>query len=408
MHIYNKLLMDRKKIFLILVIFVCSGCATLRNPVPLDMVEKVKIKDMSEIRYLAGQEGTLLQENLLESVRQENPGDFPVQPDGTKVYSILAISGGGANGAYGAGLLKGWSAQGSRPLFKVVTGVSTGAIIAPFAFLGKDYDAELEEYYTTTKTKDVMSKKGIPSILFGDSLKSTQPLAKNLARIFDEKLIEKVAAEHRRGRRLFVGTVNLDTQRFVIWDMGAIACRGDAELFCKVILASASIPVMFPPVFFHVKANGKEYDEMHVDGGTITQVFSIYKPLEHMDNAAKAMGLDPSKLKTRLYIMRNGYVSANYEQIKDTIHSIAQRSMDTILNAQGVGDTYRIYVYTQKRGNDYNLAFIPGDFRPHAKELFDPKEMRRLFDRGYLDAVKGYPWYKTPPPGITAEEWKPE
>lgn len=376
--------------------FVCSGCATLRNPVPFEMVYKAQVKDMPEVRYILGQEGTLLQENIVESVKQEDPKDFPLLADGTRVYPVLCISGGGSNGAYGAGFLKGWSEEGSRPNFKVVTGVSTGAIIAPFAFLGKEYDAALEKYYTTTSTKDVLIKKGIVAILFSDSLASTKPLVEQLVRVFDRKFIDNVAAEHLKGKRLFVGTTNLEAQKFVVWDMGAIACRGDADLFRKVILASASIPTMFPPVYFRVLAEGKEYDEMHVDGGAITQVFTIFRVMEHMSGAVKAAGLDPSKIKSKLYIIRNGYVSSRYEQIKDSLPNIAARTVDTILNAQGVGDTFRIYVFAKERGNDYNLAFIPPDFKPEAKEAFDPKDMRRLFDRGYQDSVKGYSWFKTP------------
>ena len=379
------------------MILACPGCATLRHPVPQSLVMKAQVQDMSEVRYIMGATDTQLQESLVESVKQERAEDFPTQDDGTKIYSILAISGGAANGAYGAGLLKGWSEEGSRPVFKVVTGVSTGALIAPFAFLGKDYDDELENYYTTMSTRDVMTPKGPMGALFGDSLASSKPLANKIAEIIDEEMLSKIVAEHRRGRRLFVGTVNLDAQRFVIWDMGAIACRGDVELFRKVTLASASIPVVFPPVYFRVKAGGQEYDEMHVDGGTLTQVFSTHMLLEHMDKAVKALEIDPSKIKGKLYIIRNGYVTPVYQDVKDNLSSISGRAMDTIINAQGVGDTYRMYVFTQERGNDYNLAFIPPDFTPKAKEMFDPAEMKRLFDRGYNDAVRGYPWHKSPP-----------
>lgn len=394
-----------KKILLLCLLFVCSGCATLRNPVPQELVAKATIKNMAEIRTIMASPSFQFKESLLESFKQEDPKDFPAGPHGEKVYPVLILSGGGANGAYGAGLLKGWSEEGSRPVFKAVTGVSTGAIIAPFAFLGKKFDAQLEEYYTTTSTKDVLVSKGIFSILFGgNSLKSTKPLADNLKRVLDEKIIERVAAEHRRGRRLFVGTVNLDAQRFFVWNMGTIACSGDAELFRKVILASASIPVEFPPVYFHVEADGKQYDEMHVDGGTMAQAFSAYKLLEHMEGAAKKMGLNTSKMQSKLYIIRNGYVTPNYKQVKDKLSSIAGRSIDTIIGAQGVGDIYRMYVFAHDRGNDYNLAYIPADFRPKAKELFDPEEMKRLFDRGYEDALKGYPWRKFPPDGLEASE----
>ncbi|MDD5136981.1 MAG: patatin-like phospholipase family protein, partial [Candidatus Omnitrophica bacterium] len=335
------------------------------------------------------------------------PEDFPTGPNGVKVYPILAISGGGANGAYGAGLLKGWSEEGSRPVFKVITGVSTGAIIAPFAFLGKEYDDELEKVYTTMSTKDVMTNKLPFMILFGDSLASNAPLARTIAKMTDKKILEKIAAQHKRGRRLFVGTANLDAERFVIWDMGAIACRGDVELFRKIILTSAAIPMVFPPAIFHVEAGGKAYDEMHADGGTLTQVFVTYKLLDGMGGIAKTLGIDPSKIRGKLYIIRNGYMSPVYSKVKDDLASLAQRSFDMLIDSQGVGDIYRIYTFTKEKGNDYNLAFIPADFKQHNEEMFDPKEMRRLFNRGYEDAVGGYKWHKVPP-GMDGPFWKPE
>ena len=390
-----------KMIFILAVAVFClpamSGCATVRHPVPPELVTKARIGDMDEVRIIVGENNTRLQESLLVSVKQENAEDFPAGRDGVKVYPVLAISGGGANGAYGAGLLKGWSKEGSRPVFKIVTGVSTGAIIAPFAFLGKEYDASLEKCYTTMSTKDVMADKLPLAILFGDSLASNAPLAKTISKFVTQDIITKIAAEHRRGRRLLVGTANLDAQKFVIWDMGAIACRGDVKLFHKVIVASAAIPMIFPPTFFHVEADGKAYDELHVDGGTLTQVFTTYKLLDGMTAAAKILNIDPSKVKGRLYIIRNGYMSPNYKKVKDNLASLAERSFDTIIDAQGVGDAYRIYTFMKNKGNDYNLAFIPPDFKQDCKEMFDVVQMRRLFDRGYADAVGGYKWHKAPP-----------
>ena len=386
------------------LVFASSGCATLRHPVPQDLIAKAEVPGMPEIRAVLGVPNPELQKSLIDSILNDKPGDYPVDNKGDRVYPMLSISGGSANGAYGAGLLKGWSAEGSRPKFKVVTGVSTGAILAPFAFLGKEYDDLMERLYTTMSTKDVMRPKGPLQALFGDSFASSKPLARELDKYITEKMLEDIAREHKNGRRLFVGTTLLDSQRFVAWDMGAIAARGDLKLFKKVILASASIPMIFPPVYIHVEADGKAYDEMHVDGGTITQVFTLYKILENAEETVKSqgidltkLGIDPAKIKGKYYIIRNGYVNPGYKVAKDTISSIADRTFDTMINYQGIGDTYRIYVFMQQRGNDYNLAFIPGDFRPPSKEDFDPETMKALFDRGYKDAVKGYNWQKTPP-----------
>lgn len=379
------------------IMFTTCGCATLRHPLPKDLIGKATVGDMAEIRSIIGIPNPALQKSLINSIKEESSADFPAGFDGTKVYPVLAISGGSANGAYGAGLLKGWSVEGSRPVFKVVTGVSTGAIIAPFAFLGKEYDAELDKLYTSMSTKDVMSAKGPFQALFGDSLASNRPLARQISSFVDKKFLDKIADEHRRGRRLFVGTTFLDAQRFIVWDMGAIAARGDVKLFQDVILASAAIPIIFPPVYIHVEAGGKTYDEMHVDGGTMTQVFTIYKVLDNAGEIARELGVDPSKIKTKCYIIRNGYVTPGYKAVGDNLTSIANTAFDTMINSQGVGDAYRIYTFMKKMGNDYNLAFIPPDFRPEKKEEFDPNMMKMLFTKGYQDAAAGYKWHKTPP-----------
>lgn len=379
-----------------LVFSVSSGCAA-RHPVPPELISKATVDEMADIRTFMGIPNPQFEADLLESFKQERPEDYRAGADGIKWYPVLAISGGAANGAYGAGLIKGWTKAGNRPKFKVVTGVSTGALIAPFAFLGSEYDGILEECYTTMSTKDVMRSRGVIGPLIGDSVYSTAPLKRRIASLGTKELLEKIAEEHRRGRRLFVGTTNLDAQRFVVWNMGAIALKGDVELFRKVILASASLPVVFPPQHIKVRADGKTYDELHVDGGAITQVFTTYRLVENVDESAKAMGIDTSKMNARLYLIRNGFVAPHYKVVGDRLHPIADRTLMTILDAMGIGDVYRVYVYMKDGENDYNLAYIPVDFVPHNKQMFDPKDMKRMFDRGYDDAVSGSAWHKEPP-----------
>ena len=179
-------------------------------------------------------------------------------------------------GAFGAGLLIGWTKAGTRPEFNMVTGVSTGALSAPFAFLGSDYDEQLKAIYTTISTKDVVAERGFTDIIFNDAMADTEPLRNLLAKFITADVVEAIGEEHKKGRRLFVGTVNIDAGRSVIWNLGAIANsdRPDKiELLHKVLRASASIPVAFPPVIFTVEKNGKNYEEIHVDGGTGSQVF---------------------------------------------------------------------------------------------------------------------------------------
>jgi predicted acylesterase/phospholipase RssA len=195
-------------------------------------------------------------------------------------FTILALSGGGADGAYGAGFLKGWTEHGSRPVFDVVTGVSTGALIAPFAFLGSDYDGELEAFYTGVSTDSVLTFTLFRAVFGGSAVADTEPLRQILMATVNTDLTARIAAEHRKGRRLLVATTNIDSQRPVIWDLGAIAATGRPDapaLIRKVVLASASIPGAFPPVLFPVEANGEAFQEVHVDGGVTLSIFA-YPP----------------------------------------------------------------------------------------------------------------------------------
>jgi len=387
-----------------------QGCASMRprKAVPIDFAGKVNITGMPDIRSdIDDPDPVAMQKSLIDSFKEEGKFDYPTNVLGIKIYPVLAVSAGGPKGAYGAGFLKGWSKEGSRPLFKIITGVSSGAIIAICAFLGKDYDDQLEKFFTTMSTKDIMKKNNLFSILFGSSFMSPAPLVKKISAIVDEKLIARVAEEHRRGRRLFIGTVNLDAQEFVVWDMGAIACKGGPDslnLFRKIILASSAMPMMFPPVYFEVSsASGELYDEMHVDGGSMREVFYIDRLTKNMEGAAKVFGIDPSKYRPQIYILCTGYMFPIRQQVKNNLVGIGLRSLETLQAAAFSGDVYRLFAFAQKRGLDFNLAYIPADFKPHSKEFFDTKEMQRLFKRGYDDAVNGYKWYKTPP-GYAAED----
>jgi predicted acylesterase/phospholipase RssA len=304
---------------------------------------------------------------------------------------FLAISGGGDNGAYGAGFLNGWTAAGTRPEFKAVTGISTGALIAPFAFLGPKYDYVLQRVYTTTAQKDIFKKRGLKSLLFGDAMADTTPLAKVISSYVTRELLDEIAGEYVKGRVLLVGTTNLDSLEPVIWNMTAIAASRDARavpLFRSILLASASIPGAFPPVMVDVNLGGTPYQEMHVDGGTVTQVF-LYPPSFKIDKAVQRQRV--------LYIIRNARIDADWASTERRTMTIAMRAIDSLTRTQGIGDLYRIYATTQRDGIDFNLTFIPPTFSEPHNEQFDTKYMRALYDVGLQAAKSGYQWQKYPP-----------
>jgi hypothetical protein len=315
----------------------------------------------------------------------------------TPRVNLLAISGGGDSGAFGAGLLKGWSQSGTRPEFRVVTGISTGALIAPFAFLGSRYDHLLEQFYTQTPADEIIRPRNIIAAFFGDALADTTPLYKTVSRFVDQPLLDQIAAEYAKGRVLLIGTTNLDTLEPVIWNMTAIAASKDPQalqLFRRVMLASASIPGAFPPVMIDQTVDGVHYQEMHVDGGTITQVF-LYPPSLNVAEMSAAEGV--AERERKLYIIRNARLDSDWMSVQRRTLPIAGRAILSLMQTQGVGDLYRIFATTQRDGIDYNLAFIPATFTVPHKRDFDPDFMRPLFATGESMAAKGFPWQKYPP-----------
>jgi hypothetical protein len=307
--------------------------------------------------------------------------------------SFLAVSGGGDNGAFGAGLLKGWSETGKRPVFKGVTGVSTGALIAPFAFLGSDYDDALRECYTTMNPERVYKARGLSAALFDDAMADTTPLAQVIAKYADQKMLDAIAAEYAKGRLLLIGTTDLDAQRPVIWNIGAIAASGKPgalELFQKILRASAAVPGLFQPVLIDVELDGKKYQELHVDGGAIAQMF-LYPPSIELRDL-------PYKRERHAYLIRNARLDPDYAMAERRTITIAGRAISTMLAASGQNDVLRIYFISKRDKVDYNLEYIGADFQaPEKKGEFDQGYMRALYDYGYRQGKAGPQWHKTPP-----------
>ena len=377
---------------------VLQSCSTVppRNAVPENKVELATIPG-GDIARLWGDEAPSDAEARLELLRKQmsandKDGDF------TRPHYYLTISGGGANGAFGAGLLKGWSESGTRPEMTIVTGISTGALIAPFAFLGSDYDAQLKQLYTSLSTKDLIRKRSLLGGLLGDAMADTQPLRDLLRNTVDDQMIAAIAREYNKGRRLLIGTTNIDAKRPVIWNIGAIATVGteeSAQLIRDIMLASASIPGVFPPVRISVRVGEQVYDELHVDGGVASQVF-LYPAQFDFRQAKKTVGVAGTQT---VYVIRNGNLQPVWSEVKPKIMPVALSSIDTLIRTQGIGDLYRIYLGTKRDGITYQLAYIPVDFNFEAEEEFDPKYMRALFDLGYQMARDGYQW-ETSPPGV--------
>ncbi len=372
-----------------------NACASARHVLPESLLDQAVVPGGSSARMW----GDELPDDIdarIEVFRKQF-GDNSERDVFSNPPTYLALSGGGANGAYGAGFLKGWSESGERPELFIVSGISTGALIAPYAFLGSDYDDELERLYTSMATSDIAAPKSLIRGAFSDAFFDTRRLRDLLRWEIDEHMILEIAREYQRGRRLLIGTTNLDAQRPVIWNIGAIAQVGTREanqLIRDIILASVSIPGVFPPVRINVKVGEQVYDELHVDGGVSTQVF-IYPSQIDLRKAAEDVGASGDD--QTIYVIRNGYLDARWSEVNLKLSSILLSSLDTIIRTQGLGDLYRIYLGSVRDKANFKLAYIPGDFELESNELFDPEYMSALFDLGYEQARNGYNWASSPP-----------
>ena len=387
-----------------------TGCAAsvTRVPVPAHLVDEAQVASLPNVRYW----GDTIPEDIKQAVaegdrqtRAMRPHLFDKRGERTQ-FEFLAISGGGSDGAFGAGLLVGWTKSGKRPEFDLVTGISTGALAAPFVFLGPAYDRQLQEVYTQYGTENLLEPQIITGLLGGSAVTDNRKLAGVIANYVDARMLRVIAREHLRGRRLLIGTTNIDAERPVVWNMGRIALGGNEEalnLFRKVLLASASIPAFLPPVKIDVTAGGKALHELHVDGGTTGQVFFL-PPQLLIESIAPPKGLPRSQgtgpTKLRLYIVMNQSLQPKFTTTKATTASIAGRSLSTLIKQQATGDLYKLYVATRSNRIDYNLASVPDTFVMEAKEPFDRVYMGELFKTGVELGSSDYQWTKAPP-GIT-------
>lgn len=322
-------------------------------------------------------------------------------PDGRPRLALLALSGGGARGAFGAGLLKGWTQSGARPRFAAVTGVSTGALMGTFAFLGPNYDGELERFYTDTTDSDIFADRGISGLL-RDAVKDSTPLKQLIARTIDDRILDAVAAEHRGGRRFLVGTTNLDSARLVVWDMGAIAAsaRPDRkQRFHDVLLASASVPMVFPPVYFPIEWEGKTFWQMHVDGGAAVVVFLSGFVIDEL-NRMTGLKAERGDAAVDFYIVLNDVLGERVpeEPVEPTLLGIAGGVVRSLSTAATVTQLVRLYRAARGVGFGFHFACIPADY-PHRLPAirFEPERMRHLFDYARALTVAGYPWAEHPP-----------
>ncbi|MFQ6186294.1 patatin-like phospholipase family protein [Sinorhizobium meliloti] len=314
------------------------------------------------------------------------------EPDG---LDILMISGGGSGGAFSAGVLSAWSAAGTRPHFDVVTGVSTGALIAPFAFLGPAYDDKLVHLFTSGVANNLIATKFPVGLLLGSSLLKSAPMRGMVEDFITEAVLQEVAAEHRKGRRLLALTTNLDTQRAVVWNMGAIANsrRADAlKLFQDVLIASASIPGVYPAVMIEAESRGRHFQEMHSDGGTTSQVLILPQAI-----LASRSPLVPEEDQTvNFHVIINNALSPEFAITRNRTLSVIARAYSILLKSQTQSELAILYNYAKLTGARFHLATIDVQVPYSILDPFDLDYMKTIFDLGYARQKAGNLWKDRP------------
>jgi predicted acylesterase/phospholipase RssA len=356
-----------------------AACASKpREPYTAAEASTARVLDLKDLRRYADEPASAFRDDKMIA--------------GPRAY--LALSGGGADGAYGAGLLNGWTDAGTRPSFSIVSGVSTGALIAPFAFLGPRYDPTLREFYTSGIAESLLDSPNPFNAIFGSGLFGNTRLRELVAQYINADFMAAVADEHAKGRMLFVVTTNLDSQRAVIWNMGRIASLRSMEalnLFRDVVAASASLPAIFPPMLVNAESNGVRFQEMHVDGGVTAPVLTLPEAYL-LRNAAWGKSLD-----LQLYILMNNKIEPEFQVVPNRTLEIAARSSSTLVKAQTKSILYSTYDAARRNKYGFNLTYIESDRPPSPSAGFDTAYMRDLFQYGYDRARSGHAWSKSPP-----------
>lgn len=341
-----------------------------------------------------------LQLSLIERARRmhgaEIEAGLPIEEN------VLALSGGGADGAFGAGVLAGWTERGDRPVFDVVSGVSTGAIIGLFAFLGAEYDDDLRRFYTEYSTDQLLEPSPFAALTGGASLSDTAGYNALIDQTIDAEIVDAIAREADAGRILLIGTTNLDFARPVIWNVTEIARTRHPQaitLIRSLVRASSAIPALFPPVLIPTETKeGEIRDELHVDGGATQQVmvFSPELPISAVD---RELGVE---IDRKLYVIMNNSLEKPYDPVDLGILSIAGKAVSSLIGGSGTGDLYKIYAITVRDGVDFRVLWVPRSFDQKPDEAFDTAYMSALYSVGQKIGINGGPWHDRPPNFATA------
>ncbi|ENP8393543.1 TPA: patatin-like phospholipase family protein [Vibrio alginolyticus] len=383
----NRLISSGVTVALSLLIVACSSPHTLDVRVSQSNYKDVEIASSTPnepLRMWANEAP-----DFLYSAHNQTT---PIKVEGEQL-NILALSGGGVNGAYGAGVLMGLQEKGELKDYAIITGVSAGALIAPFVFIGGDAMPKMKEVMLNINDKNILGKKNFLNTLFKDAFTDGENLYDFIADAYPEPMIEAMAQQHRNGKRLFIGSTHFDSGELVIWNIGAIAnsdLADKSELIYKVLAASASIPGVFPPQFIDVEHDGETLEELHVDGGLVAQVF--FNPSNfNYQQISDALGLEKAP---QLDVIRNGALKAPYHPLKDKGLDLVSKSVSSLTLAQTRGDLYRMKYISEINDIEMQFTYIDQDFRyaKVTKDMFDHRYLLTIYEYGFKKATQGQLW----------------
>jgi len=395
--------MPTRLLLLIAVWSVAAGCA--RHCVPEPLTRPGAVVDLCAAEEYAPTDPAAVRAVAAEFTRRGHTA----YPPGTRPYQFLALSGGGLFGSFGVGVLAGWTESGTRPQFDVVTGISTGAMIATFAFLGPEYDDVLRKEAVGLTARDIIRRRSVLVIPFADAVFNARPLERSIERVIKPELLAEVAKAHAAGRRLYVGTTSLDARRLVIWDMGAIAARGTpeaVELYRQIILASGSIPGAFPPVRIPVEIDGCCYEELHVDGGVCDEV--LFQPfmVAERNRAAGVSGAQAPPGST-LYVVNNGKMYVDPTCVRTNLIPQLSAAARTTFYAKARDELFRIYLVCLESGVAFRTTAVPQELEVGTDALgLDRADQERLYEvgRGIGHVTPAGAAWRDLPPGTEPSE----
>lgn len=374
------------------------GCASTRIPTPSNSVVRAPWHADPPTDECRPETDKLIVDGLSAQLAAPAPAiERPI--------NVLALSAGGKYGAYSAGLLCGWTANGTRPNFDIVTGVSSGAILALYAFLGPQYDHKIKCFFTEYDQSDLFPVRPLRNLPFHGSMASPKGLKRIIAEELNPSTLAEIAQAHRAGRRLYLATLNIHSKRLVVWDIGGIACSGrdDAlELVRKVVLAATAVPALLPPVEFDVTVNGQRYKELHCDAGPATQTFVRFGPLEPPKPGTRWLA------GSQLYCLAAGKIEPDPVQGRLGFIKRISVCVSASLYALYKLELVKLYALCLTTGMQFNMAAIPPDADVDVNSTtIQASAMRPLFKLGYEAAVRKIEWRQTPPGAIEGEESHP-